>query len=424
MAVDLSVEFCGITFKNPFLLASTPATRPAKWKHVAKAGWAGGFTWGNSFAMNDLAVRLHRPSEVQRVKKGLSLWSHQTSYASSEVPRQGQWTQTIFDPTALRHFVEEAKKSGLPVGANLLFRSDPDLWVQGAKAAEEAGADMLELNLSCPEYPSAGVYLSRDLAKVTEIVKVVRDSTDLPIIAKIHGGLLPAEIRQLAEVVVKAGADAISTTNMFASVIGVDIENGVPLTTAMRNDGIARAHISGFSGPAIKPLGLMAVAEVSSVVDVPIAGMGGIATWQSAVEYMMLGATLVQVGMAAMLFGYDLVQDMIKGLQEFMGRKGYESPSDFIGLCQKKVPIVRWYNGAPENVDVRFRKVVNEEFCNGCGLCVGGCLATANGAIQVRDGIAQIDQATCIRCNVCEIVCPTGAVRTESQKGTVSTSRS
>ena len=114
-----------------------------------------------------------------------------------------------------------------------------------------------------------------------------------------------------------------------------------------------------------------------------------------------------------MLFGYNLVHDMIKGLQKFMERKGYEDPSDFIGIAQKKVPIAAVYGMLFRTMDVPFRKVVNEELCNGCGLCVGGCLASANGAIQVRDGIAQIDEATCTRCNVCEIVCPTGAILTE-----------
>ena len=115
----------------------------------------------------------------------------------------------------------------------------------------------------------------------------------------------------------------------------------------------------------------------------------------------------------SMIFGYNLVHDMIKGLQKFMERKGYEDPSDFIGIAQKKVPIAAVYGMLFRTMDVPFRKVVNEELCNGCGLCVGGCLASANGAIQVRDGIAQIDEATCTRCNVCEIVCPTGAILTE-----------
>jgi dihydropyrimidine dehydrogenase (NAD+) subunit PreA len=415
MAVDLSVEFCGIKFKNPFLLASTPATRPERWKDIAGAGWAGGMTWGNSFAINNLTARFHLPTELPRIKKGPSLWSCQHSIACREVSRDEQRKESIFSPEEIGYIVREAKKSGLPVGANLIFSTDPDLWVQGAKAAERGGADMLELNLSCPYrgHPPLGVYLSKDISKAVEIVKAVRGSSDLPIIAKLHAWRLPTELKHLAEDVVKAGADAISTTNMFDGLAGVDIETGVPVDTAMDTDGIVRAHIMGFSGPAIKPLGLMAVAEISSAVNVPIIGIGGIANWHSAVEYMMLGAGLVQVGMAAMLFGYNLVHDMIKGLQEFMQRKGYEKPSDFIGIAHKKVSIAGVYGMVFRTMDVPFRKVVNEELCNGCGLCMGGCLASANGAIQVRDGIAQIEEAMCTRCNVCEIVCPTGAIRTE-----------
>ena len=415
MAIDLSIEFCGIKFNNPFLLASTPATRSARWKDIATAGWAGGFTWGNSSATNNLAARFYLPPELPRIKKGPSLWSCQHSIACRELPHDEQQKGSILNPEEIGYLVREAKKSGLPVGANLIFSTDPDQWVQGAKAAEQGSADMLELNLSCPYrgYPPLGVYLSKDLSKAAEIVKAVRGSSDLPIIAKLHAWRLPAELKQLAETVVRAGADAISITNMFDGLVGVDIETGVPVDTAMDTDGIIRAHIMGFSGPATKPLGLMAVAEIRSAVDVPIMGIGGIATWRSAVEYMMLGAGLVQVGMAAMLFGYSLVHDMIKGLQEFMERKGYQNPSDFIGIAHKRVPVAGVYGMIFRTMDVPFSKVVNEELCNGCGLCVGGCLASANGAIQVRDGIAQIDQAMCTRCNVCQIVCPTGAIRTE-----------
>ncbi|MFC1926531.1 4Fe-4S binding protein [Chloroflexota bacterium] len=303
----------------------------------------------------------------------------------------------------------------MPVGANLLFGEDADIWVEAAEAAEKGGADILEMNLSCPMYSTKGVYLFNDLDKTTEVIKAVRSSTGLPIMAKLHACLSSYELKQLAVTVVEAGADAISVTNIFRGLVGVDIETGIPMATEIDVSGKLRGPVSVFSGPAIKPFGLRAVAEIASVVDVPVSGVGGITNWKSAVEYMMLGATTVQVGMGAMLFGYDLVQEMVSGLRKFMERKGYQSLEDFIGISHSKVI------GIGENMDfapsdLKRRNVVDETLCNGCGLCVKGCLANARGAMQMIDGVAVIDRGLCYGCNVCRIVCPQGAIREEKEE--------
>ncbi|MDO8673189.1 MAG: 4Fe-4S binding protein [Dehalococcoidia bacterium] len=151
------------------------------------------------------------------------------------------------------------------------------------------------------------------------------------------------------------------------------------------------------------------MAEIGSVVDVPIMGMSGITNWHDAVEYMMAGASVVQVGMAAMLFGYDMVRDMIAGMENFMAEKGYSQPQDFIGLSRR---IVAGFGEhlSPLARTVSRRMLVDEEKCDGCGRCVVGCLATADGAVKVRRKIATVDHDTCIRCNVCRLVCPQHAI--------------
>jgi dihydropyrimidine dehydrogenase (NAD+) subunit PreA len=314
------------------------------------------------------------------------------------------------DPELVRRSTENAKQSGLPIAVNLLCGDNVDLWVQGVKAAEQGGADLLELNLSCPA-PLMGFDVSKDLGKTTEIVKAVRGSTGLPIMAKIHACLMEDELKRLAVTVVEAGVNAISTTNLFYGIVGVDIETGMPVATESDVWGNPRAGVAAFSGPSIKPFGLRAVAEIASAVDVPISGIGGVTSWQSAVEYMMLGASTVQVGMAAMLFGYDMVNDMISGLSGFMERKGYRSPNDFIGVAFRNVPGLGEKVYAPLKLGRRY--VVDDALCNGCGLCVKTCSTSNNGAMQLRKDTAWIDSTLCNCCGMCRIVCPIEAILAE-----------
>ncbi|MDP6509888.1 MAG: tetratricopeptide repeat protein, partial [Dehalococcoidia bacterium] len=193
-------------------------------------------------------------------------------------------------------------------------------------------------------------------------------------------------------------------------VAGVDIETGMPIPTQMDVGGRMRGMVTGLSGPAIKPMGLRAVSEVVQAVDVPVMGIGGIADWQSAMEYMMLGARVVQVGTAVLLHGHRIVKDMVRGLEEFMERKGYSRVEDFIGITSKSYAVGEPYTSTSEKQPRTM--VVDEVRCTGCGTCMPACVASANGAIKVTDGVAVINQGLCVQCNSCMLVCPSGAVST------------
>jgi len=408
MSEQLSVDFCGINLKNPFLLASTPASRGDRWKRAAKAGWAGGVTWGGQYIHETAPlVRLYSAGGFIDKRDDNPSWCCQLATC---LPPPVTHSQARTQLKILDRCVREAKKSGLPVLANILESGDVDLFVTASKVAEAAGADMLELNLSCP-IPPLGLYFSCDLPLNAEIVKSVRRAVKIPIMAKLHMWLLPEELKAQAKTVVEAGADAISVSNILNGFVGLDIHTGLPWASYIDNQGELRATASPMSGPAIKPLGLRAVAEVASVVDVPISGIGGIANWRDAVEYIMAGCTTVQVGMAAMLFGYSMVKGLIYGLRDFMAAEGYERVTDFVGLTRSKV--VGFGDPAlPTALDLKHRMVVDESLCDGCGDCVECCIATANGAAKLRRGIAYIQQEKCIQCNACMLICPQRAIKT------------
>jgi len=155
---------------------------------------------------------------------------------------------------------------------------------------------------------------------------------------------------------------------------------------------------------------LRGMADVHRAVDVPLCGIGGITDWKSALEFMLLGARAVQVGTSVMLFGYQIVEDMIRGLEEYMERKGYKSILDFVGSTADRFMVSAPYGGSalkqPKYLEV------DEEQCTGCGLCVTACSSSSSGsgACTMKNGVAHIDPDLCHVCYSCRIVCPTRAI--------------
>jgi dihydropyrimidine dehydrogenase (NAD+) subunit PreA len=169
-----------------------------------------------------------------------------------------------------------------------------------------------------------------------------------------------------------------------------------------------KSTYGGYCGPAVKPIALKMLASLSVNKDtnkVPISGIGGIGTWRDAVEFMLLGATNIQVCTAAMKHGFRIVEDMIDGLNNWMDEKGFKTTTDFIG---KSVPFVtKW-----ENLDLNYHIVanINQEKCIGCGLCYIACEDTSHQSINLEYGkpynTYTIKEEDCVGCNLCKLVCP------------------
>lgn len=417
MAVDLSVEFCGVKFKNPFILSSSPASRSAVLKKAAEAGWAGAVTWGGEMQVPpDTAPEMETacwytlPGKVKRIDRPPAFWSFQVSSFRSEF----KVDDATYPVKTAERTVKKSKESGLPVIANISGGFDPESWLGTAIAVEKAGADMLELNFSYAIAPGRGLHLGwhRDLERTKSIIQAIRGKSALPIMVKLNAFLVPQEIRDWAKACVAAGADAISITNSMPGFAGVDVETGMPLSACLDRDGAVRGIVEIITGPATKPIALAGVALVDSAVDVPIAAIGGIADWQDAVEYMMLGASIMQVGSAAMAYGHRLVRDLTKGLEGFMERKGYRTIQDIVGMTSKRYDVGSLYTRHVLPQAQPRRIVLDEAKCNGCGRCLAPCQVHRS-AIKIVDGVAVIDPSLCVKCNLCVLVCPEDAVRVE-----------
>jgi dihydropyrimidine dehydrogenase (NAD+) subunit PreA len=298
---------------------------------------------------------------------------------------------------------------------NIVGSFEIDPWVRASTAAEEAGADIIELNFSSPYRANLGLGIGRDKTKMQDIIGAVRDKMRIPVMAKLSGHLLVGQLKDYSQSAVSSGADAISITNLIAGLAGVDIETGMPKWTYRDTQGNVRGCVTGISGPAIKPLALRSVAEVASAVRVPISAIGGITTWQSAVEFMMLGATTVQIGIAAIAFGYGIVTDMTQGLRGFMQRNGYRRVTDFIGITNRKYGVGEDYT-VPE-MDQPRTILVDEALCDGCGKCEVVCDTNAYNAMRMVKGAARVKRERCVNCNMCLLVCPRKAITSTWNNG-------
>jgi len=222
----------------------------------------------------------------------------------------------------------------------------------------------------------------------------------LPVIVKLTPNV--TNILQPARAAKRGHADAVSLVNTVSSIMAVDLDRMTPSPDV---DG--RGAHGGYCGPAIKPIALRMVGEIardSESAGMAISGIGGIATWRDAAEFMALGASSVQVCTAAMVYGFKVVEDMIDGLNNWMDSKGYTRLGDFVG---KAVPnFVDWEH---LNLNYTVKARIDQQLCIKCGRCYIACEDTSHQAIsRERDGQRhyEVIDEECVGCNLCVNVCP------------------
>lgn len=205
-----------------------------------------------------------------------------------------------------------------------IFGFSPNEYAEVARIAAESGASAIELNLSCPHVRGTGAEIGQDPKMVKQVVRAVKGSVEKPVFAKLTPNT--TNIVELAEAAVSAGADAITAINTVRAM-AIDVE-------ALRP--ILANRIGGLSGPAIKPIALRCIYEIYEAVSAPIIGCGGIMCWRDAVEFMLAGASAVQIGSAIAVEGLSIFRSICTGLAEYLARKGFKSVGEIIGLAHKK----------------------------------------------------------------------------------------
>lgn len=211
------------------------------------------------------------------------------------------------------------KEWQVPVIVNIAGTS-PEEYARIASALDGVeGISAIEVNISCPNIE--GVAFGRDPDSAREVTSAVRAATSLPVLVKLTPNT--GNIAGVATGVVEAGADAISLINTLKGM-AVDITHRKPLLGSITG---------GLSGPAIKPVALSMVYEVAGIVDVPVIGCGGIATGEDAIEFIMAGASAVQVG-SAIFSNPKAPLDVLEGIKDFMAKEGIDNLTEIIGAAR------------------------------------------------------------------------------------------
>ncbi len=388
---DISCDFLGIKSPNPFWLASAPPTdKKINVMRAFEAGW-GGVVWKTL------------GSQVKNVSSRYSA----INFNGQRVAGFNN-IELISDRPLdinLKEIVEVVKE--FPDRAmiiSLMADNDRKSWHEMVKRCEQTGAHGFELNFGCPHGMTErgmGAAVGQDPEIAGQIVEWVMEVATLPVITKLTPNV--HSVVPTGRAAVNAGTDALSLINTIQSVTGIDLDTFVP------NPNVGGQSVfGGYCGPAVKPIALKMLTTIAKdqiTSKVPISGIGGVSTWQDAVEFMLLGSTSVQVCTAAMKYGFRIVEDLNEGLSNWMDEKGFEKITDFIG---KSVPtMTEW-----EKLDLNFHIVANidQDKCIHCGLCHIACEDTSHQAIFKTDGMPYnnytINEPECVGCNLCKLVCP------------------
>jgi len=292
--------------------------------------------------------------------------------------------------------------------ASIMSSPEPEGWTALAESMSQTGADAIELNVSCPHgspEKHMGAFIGQDPTLVEQVTKAAKKGTDLPVLVKLTPNV--TDMVPIAEAAVRGGADALSAINTVESLIGIDIETATPLPIAYGVDKKEQlSTYGGFCGPAVKPLGLRFVSQIAKALpDIPISGIGGIEDWTSATEYLMVGASTLQICTAAMWHGFSIIKGLNEGLTKFLERKGYKTLDSVVGKALPKITTWTALSKLPPLV-----AGVIDEKCTACKKCVIACADGGFLAIQMREKVAVINNEKCDGCGLCAVVCEDDAI--------------
>ena len=378
---NLKVNYCGVEYRNPLVLASaTPGWDGEGMRLAAEAG-IGGVIPKTIGPKVDWAAHpcngrifMHRYNNKPIGQVNLELFTTMT---------RDEWIQNQ---------LAIAKKGGATMHISNLAMPDPEDTAKLVEEIQDTGmADLLELNVSCPMPASTvGMHIGKSAERTYQQVKYGKAAAKIPFTVKLTPNV--TDMVEIAQAAKEAGADGVTISNSIRSFAGVDIETGKPY---LRGYG-------GYTGPAIKPIIMRHLSEVARNVDIPISAVGGVNSYREVIEYIMLGATTVQLCTAVMWNGYGHITKIINDLNTWMDQKGYRSFDEIRGIALKDITTVEELAKLPP----KFADI-SPDVCTNCGLCQKVCMYRA---ISEKDGARWADRTKCDGCGVCQQLCPVHAI--------------
>lgn len=298
----LSVNLAGLQLRNPTMLAS---------------GFLG--------ISQDIFNRLYHSGAGAVVSKSISI-----------NPIEGYRNPTIFsyeggsylnavglaNPGAEAFSTEIANNKNVPIIVSLVGSSNEEFPTM-IKKFNDLNIIGYEINLSCPHVAKMGIEVGEDPEMVSSIVKTIKSNTCKSVIVKI--GVGNVDVVRTAQVAKDAGADAITAINTIRAM-SIDLDTSMPVLSS---------KIGGLSGKSIKPVGVRCVYEIYKNLEIPVIGCGGIFTWEDAVEFMLAGASAVQLGSAIGYQGISVFSNITRGIKEYLERKGLKNAMEVVGLAHR-----------------------------------------------------------------------------------------
>jgi len=383
--VDISVDFCGFHLENPFMLSSAPPTASIEMiQRAFDAGWGGAVTKTLAFTPTpnvEPRFATLRPEgkiigfeNIEQISdRGLEEWLPGIRKTKQKYPNK-------------------------LLVASLMAPADPDEWHELVQKVQPAGPDMIELNLSCPHMAEGGIgsAIGQDPKLAGDVVKWVKEVAEVPVIVKLTPNV--TDIISVGNAAKRNGGDALSAINTVLSMMGIDLDTMEPKPSVK-----GHSTFGGFSGPSVKPIALRIAVQLAKGVGLPLSAIGGITTWRDAAEFLMCGATTMQVCTAVMCSGYGIIEDLTTGLSNYLYEKDIGSVKEIIGHALPKI------HGSLSELDFAHKVVfeIDKTKCIKCGLCYVSCRDGGYDAITLdEERLPTIDEEKCDGCSLCKHVCP------------------
>lgn len=321
---DLSIEVNGMKFPNPFVLGSGPPGTNAK---VINRSF--GLGWGGivckTISLDNTKVHNTVP-RYGRLKSRTddTVIGFQNIELISDRPFE-KWLDELAE-------CKQAHPDKMLI-ASIMEEYSKGAWQEIVERTQATGVDGFELNFSCPHglpERAMGAAMGQNKDIVQEVTGWVKEVSRIPVWAKMTPNI--TDITVPSKSAVEGGADGISAINTILCVIGVNLRGphrGHPQPTV---EGYSVP--GGYSGQAVRPIALRHVMEIARALpDTPISGMGGAETYEDCVEFLMMGASTVQICTGAMLQGYEMIEGLCEGLSKYMDEEGFDSVQDMVGMA-------------------------------------------------------------------------------------------
>jgi len=388
----LRCDLCGVPLDNPFLLSSSVvASTYDMCARAFEAGWAG--VAFKTICTMDIHETSPRFSAITGDSGGIVGFKNIEQLSDHSVTENMEIFRDL-----------KAKYPTKVILASIMGQNEGE-WGELARMCEENGADAVELNFSCPNMAEGG--LGSDIGQVPELVErftaAAKRSCSIPVLAKLTPNV--ASMVPAGKAALCGGADGIAAINTIKSVIGVDPHTYVSMPAVH-----GQSAVGGYSGNAVRPIALRFIAELSqnpALKGLHLSAMGGVETWQDALEFILLGGGSIQVTTAVMQYGYRIIDDLKEGLNLYLAEKGFANVREAVGLGLDSLH----GNTSTLERDTIVYPMFDRQRCIGCGRCEISCADGGHQAIRLNAARRPVlNGKRCVGCHLCLLVCPQRAI--------------